>query len=183
MRRILLAILMAGISLPVVAAEWRNTEGSELSFEVAFEGAPVSGEFKDFDVDLAFDAAAPESGSLRVTVHLERADMGDPEMNDILAGSEWLDVEAHADAAFVSDAISTRAPGEFIAMGKLSLKGSVRSVAVPFSWRNSGDQAYIQGTLLLDRTDFDVGSGEWATGTPIGTDVTLHFTVQLVREE
>lgn len=183
MRHALLASLCIAISLPVCAGEWRSTEDSEFTFEVTFEGEPLPGEFRDFDVSLDFDPACLESARLRVTVDLRVADMGDPDMNDVLFDPAWLDVEQFTEAVFVSDAITEQAPGEFIAMGTLDLKGMVRHVAVPYSWTRSGDQATMNGGLVLKRTDFDVGSGEWATDDAIGLDVALHFTVQLLPKE
>lgn len=173
------------ISLPAmaIAAEWQGAKDSEFTFEVAFEGVPTPGEFKEFDVDLDFDPASPESGKLRVTVNLKAADMGDPDMNDVLFDPAWLDVEQFTEAVFVSDAITEQAPGEFVATGTLDLKATVKTVAVPFSWTSSGDQATMQGNLILQRTDFDVGSGEWATDDAIGIDVTLDFTAQLLPKE
>ncbi len=183
MRHALLASLCIAISLPVCAAEWRSTEGSEFTFEVTFEGEPILGEFRDFDVNLDFDPACLDSARLRVTVDLRAADMGDPDMNDVLFDPAWFDVQQFNEAVFVSDAITEQSPGEFIATGTLDLKGTVRSVAAPFSWTRSEDQATMQGGLVLKRTDFDVGSGEWATDDAIGIDVTLDFTVQLLAKE
>jgi len=182
-RYIGLASLLIGISLPAVAAEWHDTADSRLTFEVTFEGVPTQGEFRDFDVDLEFDPDCPESGTLRVTVNLKAADMGDPDMNNVLFDPAWLDVAQFTEAVFVSDVISEPQPGEFIATGTLDLKGTVKTVLVPFSWTGSANQATLHGNLVLQRTTFDVGSGEWATGDAIGTDVKLDFTVQLVPKE
>ena len=57
-----------------------------------------------------------------------------------------------------------------------------RPVSVPFQWRESGGRANMRGELVLDRTRFDVGSGEWATGEPIGTGVRVSFDVTLERQ-
>lgn len=183
MNRIVLFALLIGTSLPAVASEWRSTEGSEFTFEVAFEGAPLSGYFREFNVVLKCDAACPESGSLRVTVNLKAADMGDPDMNEVLLDPAWLAVEQFTEAIFCSDSIARQAPGEFVATGSLNLKGTVKDIAVPFAWASSGVQATMQGKFVLQRTDFDVGSGEWATDASIGTAVALRFAVQLLRKE
>jgi len=183
MRYDLLASLCIVISIPVCAAEWQSTEGSKFTFEVTFEGEPIPGEFRDFDVNLDFDPACLDSARLRVTVDLRAADMGDPDMNDVLFDPVWFDIEQFTEAVFVSDAIVEQASGEFIATGTLDLKGTSGHVAVPFSWTRPGDQATMQGGLVLKRSDFDVGSGEWATDDAIGIDVTLNFTVQLLPED
>ncbi len=183
MQRALLASVCIAILLPVCAAEWRSTEDSEFTFTVTFEGEPISGQFGDFDVDLDFDPACLDLARLRVTVGLSAADMGDPDMNDVLFDPAWFDIQQFPEAGFVSDAIIEQSTSEFIATGTLELKGTVKKVAVPFSWTRSGDQATIEGELVLQRTDFGVGSGEWATDDAIGIDVKLNFTVQLLLKD
>ena len=145
MRHALLASLCIAISLPVCAAEWRSIEDSKFTFEATFEGEPIPGEFGDFDVNLDFDPACLDSARLRVTVDLRAADMGDPDMNDGLFDPAWFDIQQFTEAVFVSDTITEQSPGEFIATGTLDLKGTVKSVAVSFSWMRSGGQATMQG--------------------------------------
>ena len=181
MRHALIAVLW--LALPAYAAEWRSTAASEFTFRVTFEGEPIAGEFRDFEVSLELDPACLDAAALLVRVDLRAADMGDPDMNDVLFDAAWFDTQQFAAAVFASDAITEHAPGQFIATGMLDLKGTVRRVTVPFSWTHSGDAATMQGRFVVKRTDFEVGSGEWATDDAIGIDVELDFTVHLLPED
>lgn len=183
MRCALFASLCIAISLPVCANEWRSSGAGEFTFTLQFEGEPIKGEFRGFDVEFDFDPACLDAAKLRVVVDLRAADMGDPDMNNILFDPAWFDIQQFSEAVFVSDAITEQAPGEYIATGTLDLKGTVKRIAVPFSWRRSGAQATLQGELELKRTDFEVGSGEWANTDSIGIDVRLDFTVRLSAKE
>ena len=178
MRAALLTILLLVFGLPAMAAEWRSTSDSEFTFEVSFEGEPLPGSFRTFDVEIDFDPNAPETASLRVTVDLTAADMGDPDMNAVLFDPAWFDTEQFAEAVFSSDRIVAVDDG-FAASGALDLKGSQGSVVVRFAWVQSMDSATMQGAFVIRRTDFDVGEGEWANGDSIGLDVTLEFDVRL----
>jgi hypothetical protein len=40
----------------------------------------------------------------------------------------------------------------------------------------------MSGEIVIDRTRFDVGSGEWASGEPIGIGVRVRFRVTLERQ-
>ena len=183
MRWTLFATLLIVFALPSSATEWKSTDGSDFTFEVLFEGEPLPGEFRDFDVDLTFNPTSLETAALRVTVELGAADMGDPDMNAVLFDPAWFDVEQYAEAVFTSDNIAEVSGGEFVATGELDLKGSRQSVTVPFSWQQTDDQATMQGAFVIRRTDFAVGEGEWATDDSIALDVNLAFTVSLVREK
>jgi len=182
-RQLILSGLLLGLATPAAADEWRGTDGGSLTFEVAFEGAPLRGAFPRFDVALTFDPADTGASRLQVTVDLTAADMGDPEMNDVLFDAAWLHVARFAEARFVSDTLGATAPGDYVAQGTLDLKGTKQPVAVPFTWAADGDTATMTGKLVLQRTDFDVGTGEWANGDTIGIDVNLAFEVRLRRCE
>lgn len=167
--------------LPVNAANWRNAEGSVFSFETTIEDVVTTGEFRKFVVNLDFDPANRGAGKLQVSVDLRAADLGDPDMNAVLFDPAWFDIVQFTEAVFESADLTQTVPGEFLAVGTLSLKGSNKSVAVPFSWTDSGDKATMRGELILKRTDFDVGSGEWASDDSISVDVRLSFAVELKR--
>jgi hypothetical protein len=40
----------------------------------------------------------------------------------------------------------------------------------------------MSGEVVVDRTRFDVGSGEWESGDTIGTEVSVSFNVMLERQ-
>ena len=183
MRKIPVLSLLYILALPAAEAEWRGTGDSEFTFEVTFEGEPLAGTFREFDVSLEFEPGALDAARLHVTVDLDAADMGDPDMNSVLFDPAWFDVEQFAEAVFVSDSITQQQGEGFAASGTLDLKGNERPVTVPFTWQRSGDRATMRGGLIIKRTDFGVGDGEWATDDSIGIDVKLAFEVQLVRQD
>ncbi len=174
-----LVILLAAV--PAQAAEWQLRNGGEFTFGVTYEGVGTQGTFKRFDVMLKFDPKNLDTSHLYVTVDLTAADMGDPDMNAGIADPVWFDVGKFPKAVFDSKRIEARAPGEFVATGVLNLKGVNKTVAVPFSWSEKGRRAHMRGQFVLQRTNFNIGSGEWATGDPIGIDVKLRFDLSLER--
>jgi polyisoprenoid-binding protein YceI len=170
MRYLPLLLLMLA-AVPAEATEWRMQSGSEFTFEATFESVASPGRF----------AADPGAGRLRVTVNLAAADMGDADMNAIIADPIWFDVGNFPQAVYESEQIEARAPGEFVATGVLNLKGISKTVTVPFSWSEQDARANMRGQFVLQRIDFKVGSGEWATGDAIGLDVKLQFDLSLER--
>lgn len=162
-----------------MGADWHSTDDSTFSFETTFEGEPIGGNFGRFDVRFDFDPAVPGEARLVVTVGLAAADMGDADMNAVLFDEAWFDTARFDTAEFESNSIEKQPEQGFVAVGSLKLKGFERTVSVPFSWSCSGDTARMRGEFSLDRTDFDVGTGEWSTGDTIGLEVRLVFDVSL----
>jgi len=157
-------------------------EGSELLFKATWESETVPGRFSIFDVLLDTGDGSLVGSKLTVTVQLEGADMDDPDINEAIVGAEWFAVDEHPVATFTSDHIEEAADGGYLAPGFLALKGVRLPLDVPFHWSESGDRAEMSGDLVIDRTHFNVGSGEWASGDTIGTDVRVGFTVMLQRQ-
>jgi polyisoprenoid-binding protein YceI len=182
MKRIAI-LLVSTLAAPGVPAEqWCMQEGSELLFEATWESQTVPGRFRSFDVQVDTDDESIVGSRLTVAVQLEGADMDDPDINEAIVGAEWFAVDEHPAATFTSDAIEEGADGNYRAPGHLELKGVRLPVTVPFRWSESGDRAEMSGDVVIDRTRFNVGSGEWASGDTIGTDVRVSFTVILQRQ-
>jgi len=56
---------------------------------------------------------------------------------------------------------------------------------VPFVWKQdtqNPDRATMSGQLVLKRSDFSIGIGDWSSGDQIGIDVSVSFTVEMQRE-
>ena len=176
-------LLVLILSAPgALAEEWHMQEGSELLFKATWEGEAVPGRFRTFDVQLDTDDGKVVGSTLTVAVQLDGADMDDPDMNEAIVGEEWFAVNQHPVATFTSDAVEDAANGGFLAPGHLELKGIRLPVSVPFQWSESGDSAEMSGEIVIDRTRFNVGSGEWASGDTIGIDVRVSFTVLLQKQ-
>ena len=179
---------IAGLLLGLLAAsgaaaeQWRMKHEGTLLFEPTWEDEVVPGRFENFDVKLDACDGEIAGGTLEVTVNLESADMDDPDINEAIADTEWFAVATHPVAVFASDSIEATGEGGYVASGQLELKGVRLPVSVPFRWSESGKRAAMTGELVIDRTRFNVGSGEWATGETIGTAVRVHFDLVLERQ-
>jgi polyisoprenoid-binding protein YceI len=182
LRKILITPILFA-ALPASAAEWRMLAESEFNFETTFEETVLPGRFEQFDVALVFDPDNPGAGYLQVTVDLEGANMDDPDINAAIAAAEWFHIAEFPQATYESEEIVATASGRYVAKGELDLKGIRREVDVPFTWSASGDGAEMTGAVVLQRTDFDVGSGEWSNGEAIGLNVRLTFTVRFERND
>lgn len=161
-------------------ADWVMDAGSSrLTFAASFEGNPASGTFRRFDTRVRFDPARPADSRLDVVIDVREADMKSGEINKAIAGPAWFDVARFPRAEFHSTDITARAAGTWVARGVLQLKGVEQPVIVPFSWSESGDTARMDGDLVVKRSAFGIGTGEWAATNVIGSDVTIRFHVEL----
>lgn len=175
------ALLAASLAFHAAqAAEWKmEPADSRLEFIATFEKTPAPGVFRRFDVQLAMEPAKPEAGQLDVSVDVASADMSSADINKAIAGNEWFDFARFGRAEFHASEIRRTQPNAFVARGTLRLKGVQQAVEVPFSWNESGNAATMEGTFVVKRGSFGIGTGEWAATSVIGADVTVAFKVRL----
>jgi polyisoprenoid-binding protein YceI len=164
----------------VPTPQWRmDTAASRLTFNAAYQGQPAPGSFKQFDTKVQFDPTRLKESSLIVTVKLPSFDMGSSDINEAVRGPEWFDFGKFTDAEFKSQEIKSAGANRYVARGTLKLKGVQQTVDVPFTWKVEGKNATLAGDITLNRTTFGIGTGEWATGDPIGLDVKVSYSVRL----
>lgn len=181
-RSALTGVLMAaGLTLHAAhAAEWKmQPADSRLGFTATFEKTPAPGVFRRFDVQLGLEPAKPGPSHLDVSIDVASADMSSPDMNKAIAGNEWFDFTRFSRAEFHAGEIRQTKPNGFVAVGTLRLKGVQQAVEVPFTWNNSGDTGTMEGSFVLKRGAFGIGTGEWTATEVIGADVTVAFKVRL----
>ena len=178
---VLAAALLSGLALQSAwAADWRmDPTSSRLEFTATFEKTPAPGVFHRFDVKLDLEPSTPDTGRLDVMIDVASADMSSADINKAIAGGEWFDFARFGQAEFHSSEIRRTQANAFTARGTLSLKGVRQPVEVPFSFRESGGGATMEGSFVVKRGAFGIGTGEWTATDVIGADVTVTFRVRL----
>lgn len=167
------------------ATDWLSqTASSKLAYSVNFEQSPIDGLFEKFSV--VYKTAPDESPQqLIVTVDITSVDMGNSDINEAIRESDWFDVTHHAHATFTSSFIEKGQDGNFIANGALQLKGVTQSVSVPFTWQPLAGRPGVMvmsGQVILNRIDFLIGIGDWASGDEIGLNVTVNYAVTFISD-
>lgn len=163
------------------APNWNiQAEGSHIRFSAEQEGETFMGSFAEFSGRIHFDAEAPETSSVDITIPLTSVDAGSRDRNSTLPGKVWFSVKKFPDARFTSSSISKQGGG-FLAKGELTLKGKSLPLDLPFDLQISGDQAVMTGQAILDRTLWNVGAAPWDTDEWVSREVKLDVQVTAKR--
>jgi polyisoprenoid-binding protein YceI len=180
MRSAFLALALLAPSGVAASADWHAVPAtSRLAFVATYERTPVPGAFPTFDVRARFDPAAPESGTLDVTIDVAAATMRSADIDAAIAGPDWFDSGRFPRARFRATSIRRGGADRYVASGTLTLKGIAAPLDVPFTWTSAGDGATMEGELVVERARFRIGEGEWAGSATIGPRVTVRFHVAL----
>ena len=167
-----LYVILAPIALasPVMAANWTvDYPHSKLGFTATQGSASFDGQFNTYEASIDFDPANPADGHLVVIVDMASVAAGNAERNGTLPQPDWFDTKTFPKAVFTSTSIAATTPNCYEAKANLVMKGLSRPVTLPFCLAPDGDATRATGKLALLRSDFNIGTGQWA-----GEDTVKH---------
>jgi len=152
---------------------------SWLKFEATQKGIMVGGQFKKFALDIVFHPENPEESRVKVVVDLSSIASSSEGMAEELAKPEWLNITQYTQAIFETKKIMMVSPNHYLAEGSLTLKGITQPVKLNFMYEDGGDgSAVVLGSGTLQRTKFDVGSGQWTATDVVKDAVLVHFRIE-----
>jgi polyisoprenoid-binding protein YceI len=179
MKRLIAASLSLFLIAGMARAEtWTVDKAqSRLGFTGSQSGAEFSGTFKAFDAKIDFDPKNPAAGHASVDIDMASAVTGDKQRDEAIPGADWFAIAKFPHAHF--EAIGFKALGgdRYEADGTLSIRDVKKDVALPFTLTFANGVATADGDLVLVRTDYGVGQGDWSSGEYVGlhVDVTVHI--------
>ena len=182
LRLALASLLLASSSGAFAATAWTTDAGSTLGFAASADGEAFTGTFKTFDAKIVFDAADLRGSSFDVSIDLTSADSGNSDRDDTLQGEEFFNTARQPKAHFKAKDFVAGATGKFTANGTLELNGVSKPVALVFSWTGDAAKATLTGEAMLNRIDFNIGTGDWADDTTITHEVIVKTTLQLTAQ-
>ncbi|MGD9583818.1 MAG: YceI family protein [Lysobacterales bacterium] len=178
----LLTLLALILSIsPTSARDWQQQAESRLRFQGSQQGETFDGRFQRFESRISFDPDNLAQAGFDVRIDLASVDSENSERDQAVRGSDWFDVGRFPQAHFRTLAFRALGEGRFEADAELSLRGHTQALVFPFSWREDAAGGHLRASMVLNRLNFGLGSGEWADDELIGTQVTV--TVDLLLRE
>jgi len=188
----LLAVSIFAVSslamVKFAATSWTIDKAhSAVNFKVTHFFTPVNGEFKDYEATVNFDPENLEESMIDVKIMVNSIDTENERRDGHLKTADFFNAEKWPHITFKSDNIEKTGDNQFVANGKLTIKDVTKDVALPFTLLGVMDNPMKEGTLVagikastvLDRTDYKVGTGDWASDAVIGDEVTVDLNLEL----
>jgi cytochrome b561 len=157
---------LAPVAPPVApgqAPQWRvDPARSSIGFAFSLDdgggnGSRVNGRFTRWRADIRFDPNDLDNSAVAVTIETGSATDGVATHDAAMDEPGWFDTSAHPTATFRATEFRRRGDG-YEARGALRIKDRERSIALPFTLAIDGDSAVMDGTIAIDRNDFDLGN-------------------------
>ena len=164
-----------------VSAWTVDKANSKIRFRSAFSGTAFEGGFAKWDAQINFDPKNLAGSKAVVSVDLASAGTGDSDRDSTLPSADWFNVAKFPRAVFTSTAIKDLGGGKYEAAGTLSLRGVTKPVTLPFTLAITGDTAKMSGQVVLNRSQYGVGQGQFAAADTVPFEVTVPVTVVAKR--
>jgi polyisoprenoid-binding protein YceI len=158
----------------------------------------VRGHFKDVHGSLQFDPDDPDRLDVEATIQAPKLWTGEPQRDDHLRSSDFLDVGNHPTLSYKSTGSKCVGANDYEVSGGLTIRGITRPVALEMHylgkwstpyWTATGDagpvtRAGFVGEARINRQDFQVSwNGQLANGGVIvGDEVLIRIDVEALLE-
>jgi polyisoprenoid-binding protein YceI len=162
------------------APEWKvGFSQSALGFTGTVMGAKFKGTIQKYAPAIRFDPDHPETCAIAVDIDMTSISTGDKDRDKTSTTPEWLDPAHFPKAQFKADSCKKTGDKAYEADGTLMIKGVSAPIAVLFTLdliaKADPPQAHVKGTATLDRSKFNLGTGEWTDTSVVANEVTVEF--------
>jgi polyisoprenoid-binding protein YceI len=181
MRTVAILAAMAVTSAAHAAEYVVDAAKSRLGFRATQQGAPFEGEFRKFDAKVNFDPANLGASKVRVEIDVTSVTTKSPDRDKELPKDDWFAVSKFPKAVFETQRIESRGDNKYAAVATLTIRDQTVPLVLPFTLEEKDGVAHVVGSVAIDRTNFGVGQGAWATTDIIGKQVTV--TVDLTAKK
>lgn len=157
---------------------------SKIEFSATQNNSSIKGEFKKFKGNINFDPNLLTKSSVEIEIDTTSLDISFAEALETAKNNSWLATSLYPSAIFKSNNFSA-APGKnnFIAKGTLELKGKTVPVTLNFNIKAINERyAYVIGSTILNRNDFNIGEKNVNKANGVGEEVVVNFEVQANKE-
>jgi len=184
MQHIFLLALLLLHPAATSATEWViDPDASSITFTGTQTGSQFTGYFTDFDANISFDPEKPANATIAATIYLTSVNTSDQQRNTALPKAEWFHLDQFPTATFTSEHVYQTGPGAYEAKGFLKLRDITKEISLPFMFHEKDNAATVTGSTILNRRDYNVGTGPWATGKWVGLDIEVTISIKATRNQ
>ena len=174
------------------AAAWEvDLAHSSISFEINHFFTPVRGTFDDFKGTLLFDAKDLEGSRADFTIQVKSVNTRNEKRDGHLQSGDFFDAEKYPIIRFVATSFTSKSDDQFVAEGQLTIRDVTKDFSLPFEVLGVQDHPMKKGHVLtgiraeasLSRTDYGVGTGNWAATAVVGNEVNFTILLEATRKK
>lgn len=163
---------------------------SNILFKINHFFNEIPGTFHDFGGEVVFDPENAGNSAFDIEIMVASVDTNVQDRDEHLRTDDFFDAQSYPTMHFSSSEVRHVEGNNYVAHGQLRIKDVTREVELPFEFlgvrehlmRDNTLVAGLHGNLTINRTDFGVGVGDFASTAVIGDEVNIEITLQVNKE-
>ena len=172
------------------ATMWKiDKPHTSVNFSINHFFSSVPGKFTDFDGMMHFDPNNLKGSKADFSVSINSVNTDDTKRDKHLKSKDFFDSETYPKMSFQSTKFEKKTDKEYLIHGILTIKNKAQNVILPMKITGEMEHPMMKGTIILglvidttiDRTDYGVGTGDWAATMVVGDEVKIHIPMELNR--
>lgn len=156
---------------------------SSITFTGIQNNSPVSGKFKKFTGEIAFDPAQLSASKVRIVIDMNSVSTSYSDFTSTLLTPDWFDVKLFPQAVFEASHFTKSAENTYEAKGTLTIRDKTVPVTLTFLVEKlSETKGRVKGSTTLKRLVFGIGQGEWESTDEVKDEVKVTFTLTAIKK-
>lgn len=156
---ILLSLISFGLvsqTVSIQSQEW-VVNSSIVKFKIKNAGFNIDGTLSGLTAKIIFDATKGYGNSIDATIESKSVNTGNGSRDGHLKKTDYFDVVSFPTINMKATLFSKEEDGSFKGYFKLTMKGKIKDVLVPFTFSEKDGKATLKGIFTINRLDFGVG--------------------------
>lgn len=187
-----LAIISIYTSNAQEATSWKIDKAHTfVNFSINHFFSSVPGNFTEFDGDFYFDANNLETSKANFTIATNSVNTGNEKRDNHLLSTDFFDAKNYSNITFKSTKFENQSDKEYLLHGKLTIKNKTKNITLVMKITGEMEHPMMKGTSVLgvnfntsiNRTDYGVGTGDWATTMVVGDEVNINIPMELTHKK
>lgn len=160
-----------------------------VNFSINHFFSDVTGKFKTFDGKFNFDPSNLQGSQVDFSIDVNSVSTDQSKRDQHLQSADFFDAKTYPKMTFKSTKIEKKSDKMYLVHGKLTIKDKTKNIVLPMKMTGEMEHPMMKGTLILglvidttiNRTDYGVGTGNWAATMVVGDEVKIHIPMELNR--
>lgn len=180
----LLAFLSCFVDVRAEAAlpqHWTlSASHSTVTFTGQQMGKSFQGSFTRFSTEIYFDPEKLDESSIKADFDLSGLSTGDKDRDKTVSTPDWFDLARFPTARFEARGFKHLEKNQYEAVGTLTIKDVSVPIVLPFTLDidksdPTNHKATVKSHIMLDRSKFGLGVGQWADTSVIANEVAVNI--------
>lgn len=146
---------------------------SSVVFHIKNLGFTVDGTLAGFKGEVKFDPANLAASSIIASVDVNTIDTDNGTRNDHLKSDSYFNVAKYPNITMRSVSFKHNSGNNYTGTFSLTIKDKTNTIAVPFTYAESGTGAEFKGNFQVERTAYGIGGKSLVMSNDVKVDISI----------